>query len=157
VTEDPAAVTAMVAAILDSPAAELPPPVAEVDAYRAAARRIVEAEVPVPEKVRLLLALRESLRGAALPDWAQRVVWEEIRGPICGRPAPGPFLPPQPVEWASRTLRRLGYETCPVCHRHVTPEVTLETYRRRRAWAAEDAATHRAAVRHPAVRQERSG
>jgi hypothetical protein len=151
--ESSAAVAEAVSAILASPTRNLPPALGEIDAYRAAARRIAEATISKVEKLRLTLALREDVRDAQLPEWAQRAAWEELRSVFGHREAASP---PVTVEWAVRALHRLGLDECPVCRLPVLSEHDVERRAQQRAWIEEVHTSRRGAVHHPAMSETAS-
>jgi hypothetical protein len=135
VTESPEAVRQAVKAILASPTLDVPAPVAEVDAYRAAALRICEADLPPRAKWLFVLALVEDLRGAQLPEWCHAGVWEEVSRPLFGVRAPSRRVAPRPghsSEGRARALRRAGYDSCPSCLQPVIPELLLDQGRHER-------------------------
>ncbi len=134
------AVLEAVQGLLNAPPPALPQPVGEVVAFRSAARRVAESNLSKDKKARLAILLGGIVREAVIPEWCRRAAWEELYG------QEDPPLPPITEERAARTLRNLGFDTCPTCKRRNIAPVELDRRDRERRWAVERAEVRRKAV-----------
>lgn len=128
-----------VASILDSrPDPGIPEPVAQVDAFAAATRRIVEDDTaPLRERLVLLLDMASLASEAVLPAWCRAAIAREA-APLLGSEEGLPELLPPGRVAAARPLRARGYSNCPVCAVPVLSELEERLDANRCRWRAED-------------------
>ena len=120
---------------IDRDETALAPALQEVDAYRAAARRIVRNTVNPAltyreQLVTVVELVERARREAELPEVAQRAIWEECEGLLWERE---PLeVPPHPVERALIRLHLENRRSCPTCLRPVPEEAEFAAWQARR-------------------------
>lgn len=125
---------------------DLVPVIAEVSAFREAARRLVKSDLSLGEKCHRLVRLGDRTRETALPEICRRAIWEECRE-LLGIPAPVMTVPSDQVERAAVSLRAKGYGACPTCRRGLYGEVDFQRWRALRAGYVVESAAREGAVR----------
>jgi hypothetical protein len=136
-SEESGAVAVAVAAILDTPLPDVPGVLADIARLRSATRRVLEGGLPFEEEERFLRPLARLAARCELPLWALDAMLTELRDPEAID------APPLSEESASRRLRSLGYERCPVCSRLIHQEITVRRWSRERRRHAEEMARRR--------------
>lgn len=121
----------------------LPLVVAQVDAFRSAARWLVtESDLTIDEQAEAIMHLHKVAKDAELPWMVDEALLAEWRPD-----EPGQVIPPRERESAVRRLRANGYGRCPVCVADLPLEMEIERWARLRRWQAEEQERTRGAAR----------
>jgi hypothetical protein len=120
---------------VDEPLGGLPEAIAEVNAFRAAARKIVRNTGPrhlerTDQYRNVVLLAEKARRDALMPDVCQRAIWEECEGLLWERPPLD--VPPDPVERRLLELVREGYVRCKECKRALPGPEEFAAWKARR-------------------------